>query len=202
MSEWPPDTDLVPAVVQDPDTGRVLMLAWMSEEAYSITLESGSVTFWSRSRATLWTKGETSGNRLALDTMLWDCDHDTILVRARPIGPVCHTGTVTCFDDQPLGPGLGRLDALWATIAERAEHRPAGSYTTALIESGPEGAGRKVTEEAVELLLAAKDHRNGVADDRRVAEEAADLLYHALVLLAERGIEPRLVMEVLEERRR
>ena len=202
MSQWPADAELIPAVIQDPDTGRVLMLGWMNTEAYAITLESGFVTFWSRSRDTLWTKGETSGNRLALETVQWDCDHDTLLVRARPTGPVCHNGTVTCFDDQPLGAGLGRLEALWTTIAERAEHRPSGSYTTALIESGPEGTGRKVTEEAVELLLAAKDHRNGDADDRRVAEEAADLFYHALVLLAERGVDPRLVMDVLQERRR
>lgn len=201
MSDWPPNADLVPAVVQDAKTGRVLMLAWMNEAAHAATLGSGRVTFWSRSRGELWEKGATSGNTLLLDSMAWDCDDDTVLVRARPTGPVCHTGTTTCFDDGPLGPGLGRLDDLWAVIADRAAQRPEGSYTTSLLEQGPEGPGRKITEEAVEVLLAAKDHAAGDADDRRVAEEAADLVYHLLVALAERSIDPALVMEILAERR-
>lgn len=202
MTQWPSDTELVPAIVQDPDSERVLMLAWMNDEAYDRTLRSGQVTFWSRSRQELWTKGETSGNRLLFESADWDCDADTLLIRARPSGPVCHTGSTTCFDSHPLGPGLGRLDDLWAVISDRAANRPEGSYTTALLNQGPEGAGRKVTEEAVEVLLAAKDHAEGTADDRRVAEEVADLMYHALVLLAERDIDPALVMEVLAERRR
>ena len=202
MTEWPADTELLPAIVQDPDSGRVLMLAWMNAEAYDLTLKSGQVTFWSRSRRQLWTKGETSGNRLRFDSADWDCDRDAILVKARPTGPVCHTGTTTCFDSEPLGPGLGRLDGLWKVITERAATRPAGSYTTSLLAQGPEGPGRKVTEEAVEVLLAAKEHAGGLADDRRVAEEVADLVYHALVLLAEREIDPSLVMDVLQERRR
>lgn len=201
MTQWPPDTELVPAVVQDPDSGRVLMLAWMNAEAYDRTLRSGQVTFWSRSRQELWTKGDTSGNRLLFESADWDCDTDTVLIRARPTGPVCHTGSTTCFDPHPLGPGLGRLDDLWAVIADRASNRPEGSYTTSLLAQGPEGPGRKVTEEAVEVLLAAKDHAEGAADDRRVAEEVADLMYHALVLLAERDVDPALVMEVLAERR-
>lgn len=202
MIPFPDTADLLPAVVQDPDSGRVLMLAWMNAEAYGRTLETGFVTFWSRSRQELWEKGATSGNRLTFDSLEWDCDSDTILVFARPTGPVCHTGTVTCFNDTPLGPGLSRLDSLWAVIADRAENLPEGSYTTSLLQAGPEGPGRKVTEEAVEVLLAAKDHAAGAADDRRVAEEVADLIFHALVVLAERKINPALVLDVLAERRR
>ncbi|MFP5333219.1 MAG: bifunctional phosphoribosyl-AMP cyclohydrolase/phosphoribosyl-ATP diphosphatase HisIE [Acidimicrobiia bacterium] len=202
MSPWPGTADLVPAVVQDPDSGRVLMVGWMNREAYETTLASGLVTFWSRSRSRLWTKGETSGNQLVMESVTWDCDDDTLLVSARPTGPVCHTGTVTCFDDAPLGPGFGRLDELWAIIDDRTRTRPEGSYTTSLLEQGPDGPGRKVTEEAVEVLLAARDHASGDADDQRVAEEVADLIYHTLVVLAERAIRPALVMEVLAERRR
>lgn len=201
MTEWRSDAELVPAIVQDPDSGRVLMLAWMNADAYRLTHESGLVTFWSRSRTQLWQKGESSGNQLKFVSSHWDCDADTLLVMARPTGPVCHTGSVTCFDDEPLGAGFVRLDGLWEVIADRALHRPAGSYTTSLLDKGPEGPGRKVTEEAVEVLLAAKDHAGGHADDRRVAEEVADLLYHTLVVLAERGINPAAVLEVLEERR-
>ena len=201
MTEWRSDAELVPAIVQDPDSGRVLMLAWMNADAYRLTHESGLVTFWSRSRTVLWQKGESSGNQLEFVSASWDCDSDTLLVLARPTGPVCHTGSVTCFDDEPLGAGFARLDGLWDVIWDRALHRPAGSYTTTLLDKGPEGPGRKVTEEAVEVLLAAKDHAGGIADDRRVAEEVADLLYHTLVVLAERGIEPAAVLEVLEERR-
>jgi phosphoribosyl-AMP cyclohydrolase / phosphoribosyl-ATP pyrophosphohydrolase len=198
---WPDDADLLPAIVQDASSGRVLMLAWMNAEAFAETNRTGRVTFWSRSRSELWEKGATSGNTLELISMTWDCDSDTILVTAEPSGPVCHTGSVTCFDDVPLGAGFGGLDDLWSVIAARAEQRPAGSYTTKLISEGPEGPGRKVTEEAVEVLLAAKEHAAGAADDRRVAEEVADLLYHTLVVLAERSIDPRLVMDVLAERR-
>lgn len=200
--DWPKDAELVPAVVQDSASGRVLMVAWMNAEAYQRTIESGLVTFWSRSRGELWVKGETSGNGLDVVSTRWDCDSDTILIEARPRGPVCHTGRVTCFDDVPLGPGFGQLDGLWDVIADRAKTLPAGSYTTSLLEAGPEGPGRKVTEEAVEVLLAAKDHARGVADDRRVAEEVADLIYHTLVVLAERRVDPSLVMDALAERRR
>lgn len=199
--EWPQDAELVPVIVQDAGSGRVLMLAWMNAEAYQRSLESGLVTFWSRSRDELWEKGQTSGNSLELVSMRWDCDSDTILVEARPHGPVCHTGTVTCFDDAPLGPGFRQLDGLWNVIADRATNLPAGSYTTSLLTAGPEGPGRKVTEEAVEVLMAAKDHAAGAADDRRIAEEVADLIYHTLVVLAERRIDPSLVMDVLADRR-
>jgi phosphoribosyl-AMP cyclohydrolase / phosphoribosyl-ATP pyrophosphohydrolase len=199
---WPEGGDLLPAIVQDSASGRVLMLAWMNAESFAETNRTGRVTFWSRSRSELWEKGATSGNTLELVAMRWDCDSDAILVTAEPHGPVCHTGSVTCFDDAPLGAGFAGLDELWNVIAARAEHRPAGSYTTKLISEGPDGPGRKVTEEALEVLLAAKEHAAGVADDRRVAEEVADLLYHTLVVLAERDISPRLVLEVLADRRR
>ncbi len=203
MTAWPESAELVPAIVADADSHRVLMLAWMNAEAYNQTIRTGRVTFWSRSRQQLWEKGATSGNTLTLVDMAWDCDFDAVLVTAHPSGPVCHTGSATCFDDRPLGAaGFGALDSLWTVISDRAQHRPAGSYTTSLLEAGAEGPGRKVAEEAIEVVLAAKDHEHGEADDRRVAEEVADLLYHTLVLLAEREIEPGLVLEVLASRRR
>ncbi|HSJ28320.1 MAG TPA: bifunctional phosphoribosyl-AMP cyclohydrolase/phosphoribosyl-ATP diphosphatase HisIE [Acidimicrobiia bacterium] len=202
MTEWMGSSDLVPAIVQDPDSRRVLMLAWMNEESFARTLDSGAVTFFSRSRQELWEKGSTSGNRLRMESMSWDCDGDTLLVQARPTGPVCHRDTVTCFDDIPLEPAFASLGTLWDVIADRARTRPEGSYTTELLTAGPEGPGRKVAEEGIELLLAAKDHATGAADDVRVAEEAADLVYHTLVLLAERGIDPTLVFDVLRDRRR
>ncbi len=199
---WPEGLDLLPAIVQDSASGKVLMLAWMNAESYAKTNQTGRVTFWSRSRAELWEKGATSGNTLELVAMRWDCDSDAILVTAEASGPVCHTGSVTCFDDEPLGAGFTGLDELWKVVAARAEHRPVGAYTTRLLSEGPKGPGRKVVEEAVEVLLAAKEHAAGEADDRRVAEEVADLLYHTLVVLAERDIHPHLVLEILAERRR
>jgi len=202
MTPWPGTAELLPAVVQDPESGRVLMVGWMNAESYARTFETGLVTFWSRSRGELWEKGATSGNRLELVSVHWDCDADAVLVLARPAGPICHTGSPTCFDAAPLGPGFGRLDDLWQVVADRAALRPTGSYTTALLEAGPDGPGRKVAEEALEVVLAAKDHAAGVADDGRVAEEVADLIYHTMVVLAERDIDPRLVLEVLAERRR
>lgn len=191
---------LVPAVVQDPRTGRVLMLAYMNEESIAATRDTGFVHFWSRSRQELWKKGETSGNTLAFQTLVPDCDGDSLLVSATPAGPACHTGTDTCFDDGELGEGFARLESLWATVLDRVRERPEGSYTASLTGSGPEPAGRKVVEEATEVLLAAKDHAAGTADANRVAEEAADLIYHLLVLLAERGVRPSAVMHVLAER--
>ena len=190
---------LVPAVIQDAATGQVLMVAYMNQAAFDATLETGQVHFWSRSRDELWRKGATSGNTLELVDVTADCDGDTLLVTARPAGPVCHTGTVTCFDGAAT-PTFGQLGALWATIADRRDRRPPGSYTATLLEGGPDATGRKLIEEAVEVVLAAKDHSHDVADDRRVAEEAADLVYHLLVLLAERGVEPGFPMEVLAER--
>lgn len=191
---------LVAAVVQDAETGRVLMLGWMNADALEATRRTGRVTFWSRSRRELWEKGVTSGNWLEAVTVDVDCDGDAVLVQAVPHGPTCHTGTTTCWGDQPRA-GFAGLDRLWDVIADRAAHRPEGSYTTRLLEQGPEGPGRKVVEEATEVLLAAKDHAAGQADDRRLAEEAADVVYHLLVLLAERNVDPAEVLSVLADRR-
>ena len=198
---WGPD-GLVPAIVQSAADGRVLMLAWMNEEALEATLASGEVHFHSRSRSRLWRKGETSGNVLRLRSISIDCDGDALLVAAEPAGPTCHRGTRSCFDSasgaiEQREQGFGWLEQLWATIAARASDRPEGSYTAKLLAGGVDAVGRKVTEEATEVLLAAKN------DDREgLASETADLLYHALVLLAERGLEPREVVDALRARQR
>ena len=176
--------NLRPAIVQDSATGRVLMLAWMDDEAERLTREQGEAWFWSRSRERLWRKGETSGNTLAVDEIRDDCDGDALLVRVTPAGPACHTGSVSCFAPE-----------LWRTIAERALERPAGSYTTELLEAGVGACARKVGEEAVELSVAALDE-----SDERVIEEAADLVYHLYVLLAARGLDIAKVDEELRTR--
>jgi phosphoribosyl-ATP pyrophosphohydrolase/phosphoribosyl-AMP cyclohydrolase len=175
---------LRPAIVQDAASGRVLMLAWMDDEAERRTRETGEAWFWSRSRERLWRKGETSGNTLAVEELRDDCDGDALLVRVRPAGPACHTGSLSCF-----APGL------WRTIAERAVERPAGSYTTELLESGIGACARKLGEEAVEVSVAALDE-----SDERVVEEAADLIYHLYVLLAARGLDIARVEEKLAAR--
>jgi phosphoribosyl-AMP cyclohydrolase / phosphoribosyl-ATP pyrophosphohydrolase len=201
---------LVPAVVQDEVDGRVLMVAWMDRQALDATLSSGDVHFHSRSRGQLWRKGETSGNVLRLVSLAADCDSDALLVTAAPGGPTCHRETRSCFDPDgaPAGAstqGFAWLETLWSTIASRAAERPVGSYTTSLLEGGVDVAGRKVTEEATEVLLAAKDDAaaGGSAPTReRVSEETADLLYHALVLLAERRVDPREVIAGLRARHR
>jgi phosphoribosyl-AMP cyclohydrolase / phosphoribosyl-ATP pyrophosphohydrolase len=177
----------------------------MNGDALESTLDTGRVTFWSRSRGELWEKGETSGNTLELVEIAADCDNDAILVLARPSGPTCHTGTVSCW---PVGtqhwderePGFARLERLWRVIGERARERPAGSYTTRLLEEGPDLPARKVVEEATEVLMAAKDHAGGAADGARLAEEVADLVYHLLVLLRERGVDPAEVLDELGRR--
>jgi phosphoribosyl-AMP cyclohydrolase / phosphoribosyl-ATP pyrophosphohydrolase len=205
---------LVPAIVQDVRDGRVLMLAYMDADALAATLATGEVHFHSRSRDRLWRKGETSGNVLRLIDLTTDCDADALLLTVEPAGPTCHRGTRSCFDPDgapadPTTQGFAGLEDLWTTIADRASTRPAGSYTAGLLEGGVDAAARKVTEEATEVLLAARDdaeaERSGA--DRgtartALAAETADLLYHALVLLAERGLEPRAALDVLAERRR
>lgn len=212
---------LAPAVVQDAADGRVLMLAWMDAEALEATLRTGEVHFHSRSRGRLWRKGETSGNVLRLRALATDCDDDAILVTAEPVGPTCHRGTRSCFDEEPSQAAVaaeateagqqpfGWLDTLWTTIAARAAERPNGSYTARLLEAGVDAVGRKLTEEATEVLIAAKDDAaaESASGDRAatraaVAEETADLLYHSLVLLAERGLTPRDVIGVLRARHR
>ncbi len=193
---------LIPGIVQDAGTGRVLMLGYLNREAVEATIATGRVHFWSRSRQALWQKGESSGNVLDVVQVDTDCDRDALLIRARPAGPTCHTGAVSCFGEEPAdtSQGFAFLEELWATIAIRARERPDGSYTVELLEGGVDLAGRKVLEEAGEVLLAAKDHAAGAADDAKLAEEAADLVYHLLVLLAERSVAPRAVVEVLAVR--
>lgn len=198
---------LVPAVVQDATDGRVLMLAYMDAEALAATISTGQVHFHSRSRGRLWRKGETSGNVLRLVGLDVDCDGDALLVAVDPVGPTCHRGTRSCFDADaaPAGAttqGFAWLETLWATIAGRAAERPTGSYTTSLLEGGVDATGRKVAEEATEVLIAAKDDAVASSPTTRaaLAGEAADLLYHALVLLAERDLPPSNVLEVLRTR--
>jgi phosphoribosyl-ATP pyrophosphohydrolase/phosphoribosyl-AMP cyclohydrolase len=164
--------DLRPAIVQDVRDGRVLMLAWMDAEAERRTRETGDAWFWSRSRGRLWRKGETSGNTLAVEEIRDDCDSDALLVRVRPAGPTCHTGSRSCFAPE-----------LWRTVAERVRERPAGSYVAALADAGLARTAQKLGEEAVEAAIAA------VAGDGRLVAEAADVLFHLYVLLAVAGVD-------------
>ena len=196
---------LAPAVVQHARTGEVLMLAWMNREALELTRSTSQVHFWSRSRRRLWRKGETSGNTLALTGLAADCDGDTLLIKATPAGPVCHTDARTCFtapgeDDGPQG--FADLETLWSTITGRIESGDPGSYTARLAAGGAPAAGRKLIEEASELTAAALHHQDGRTEGSRVVEEAADVVYHLLVLLAERGAAPGDVVEELARRRR
>lgn len=190
---WDKQDGLIPAVVQDARSLRVLMLGYMNRDAVQATLDAGKVVFFSRSKARLWTKGETSGHTLELVAIEADCDHDTLLVQAIPHGPTCHLGTPSCFAGAPGG-FLGELDAL---IAERQRERPEGSYTTRLFESGVRRIAQKVGEEGVETALAAVDQ-----DEDALPGEAADLLYHLLVLLRARGSSLAEVLERLERRHR
>ena len=194
------DQGLVPAVIQHHRTGEVLMMAWMNKEALRLTETSGIVHFWSRSRRCLWKKGETSGNLLHLVDARIDCDGDTLVLKARPTGPACHTGRRTCFlDTSPQG--FADLEALWQIIASRLASSNSGSYTTYLADGGPQKTGLKLIEEAAELVEAALGHQAGLAGDQRVHEEAADLVYHLLVLLAERDVGVRGVVSELAARR-
>lgn len=237
---------LIAAVVQDAEDGRVLMVAWQDREALEATLSTGDVHFHSRSRGTLWRKGETSGNVLHLVSAQLDCDADAILLAVHPAGPACHTGARSCFDvgastnrepDRPAhaaqaatgaAPEVGAapaarpapgdvpaaraerqgfdwLEELWATIEQRAQARPSGSYTAKLLAGGVDAVARKVAEEAVEVVMAAKDDAAaegaGPGRDRSaLTGELADLLYHSLVLMAERGIQPAEVVDTLNRR--
>ncbi len=192
------DRGLVPCVVQDWTTGEVLMVAWMNADALARTRSSGELHFFSRSRQELWHKGATSGNTLALKALRYDCDGDTLLALAVPAGPACHTGERTCFHRGGLEPAAPHevLPALERTIAERAAARPDGSYTAALL-ADPAQIGAKVQEEAEEVARAAREE-----SDERVAEEAADVLYHLEVLLAARGLALADAERVLDGRRR
>ena len=234
---WGPN-GLAPVIIQDVADGRVLMLAWMDEEAWRVTHETGLVHFHSRARDRLWRKGESSGHELRVREITLDCDADAILVEVEPVGPTCHRNTRSCFDPDdaavdtgprrpaPVEPGdanagedrsaaelvaepegFAWLERLWATVASRAAERPDDSYTTRLLDGGVDVVGRKVTEEATEVLIAAKDDAtaeaggaNREATAHALAGETADLLYHALVLLAERDVRPAEVIEVLRTR--
>jgi phosphoribosyl-ATP pyrophosphohydrolase/phosphoribosyl-AMP cyclohydrolase len=229
---WGPN-GLVPAIVQDVSDGRVLMLAWMDAEALAVTLATGEVHFHSRSRDRLWRKGETSGNVLRLANVSLDCDADALLLNVAPHGPTCHRGTRSCFDAEgteyeqpaterpiPVSPpesgavagqpapweqGFVWLETLWATIDARAGADPGTSYTARLLAGGVDAPSRKVAEEAVEVLMAAKDDAVATPEQRpqtrdALAGEVADLLYHTLVTLRERGLMPSEVIARLRER--
>ena len=186
---------LVPAIIQDATTKNVLMLGFMNEEAYQKTLETRHVTFWSRTRQTLWTKGETSGHFLHLVSMQIDCDNDTLLVKVNPVGPTCHTGTDTCWgEDNEMNPLLF-LTELQDFINKRKEEMPEGSYTTKLFKDGVNKIAQKVGEEALETVIEAT---NGTTD--HLIYEASDLLYHLLVLLTEKGLRIENVAAELQKR--
>ena len=188
---------LVPAIIQDAETKNVLMLGFMNEEAYQKTLETKHVTFWSRTRQTLWTKGETSGHYLNLVDMKIDCDNDTLLVRVNPIGPTCHTGTDTCWGEENVQQGspLQFLSELQSFIDKRKQEMPEGSYTTSLFNKGINKIAQKVGEEALETIIEAT---NGTSD--HLVYEASDLLYHLLVMLTEKGLRIEDVASELQKR--
>jgi phosphoribosyl-ATP pyrophosphohydrolase/phosphoribosyl-AMP cyclohydrolase len=179
------DRGLVAMIVQDASTNTVLMLGYANAEALQRSTETGLVHFWSRSREELWQKGETSGNTLTIESISVDCDADALLIRATPAGPTCHTGRTSCFGVEPELDGIHQL---WSTITERMLQPTEGSYTASLVAGGTDAVARKVIEESGEVVLAAKNHENGGESDR-VIEESADLVYHLLVLLAERGLD-------------
>ena len=172
---------LIPAIIQDSETRKVLMLGFMNREAYDRTMESGKVTFYSRSKKRLWTKGEESGNFLRVVSVKADCDDDTLLIEVNPAGPVCHTGTDTCWGEKNEEP-LMFLKLLQDFIDKRREEMPEGSYTTSLFREGINKIAQKVGEEAVETVIEAT---NG--PDERLIYEGADLIYHLIVLLASKG---------------
>ena len=185
---------LIPAIVQDYRTQKVLMLGFMNEEAYKKTLDTKLATFFSRSRNELWTKGETSGNYLHVKEINVDCDHDTILLKANPAGPVCHTGKDTCFDEENKV-GAEFIEYLSKVIKDRKENPTGESYTSSLFEKGINKIAQKVGEEAIELVIESKDNNKDL-----FLNEAADLLFHYLVLLEAKGIDLSEVMGVLESR--
>ncbi len=185
---------LIPAIVQDADTLQVLTLAYMDRAALDETIASGEATFFSRSRGGRWRKGETSGNRLTVVSITPDCDGDALVLSVRPMGPACHLGTTSCFGSE-TAPGVGRIGALERTIAERAAADPESSWTAKLLAQGPKRAAQKVGEEGVETALA-----GAAGPDEEVASEAADLVYHLLVLLRSRHMVFQDVLDVLAKR--
>jgi phosphoribosyl-ATP pyrophosphohydrolase/phosphoribosyl-AMP cyclohydrolase len=185
---------LIPAVIQDTLTRKVLMVGFMNQDAYQKTCETRQVTFFSRTKNRLWTKGEESGNFLDVDEILADCDSDTLLIMARPRGPVCHTGSDTCFGEVN-NQGIAFLDYLQKFIQRRKEEMPEGSYTTHLFSKGINRMAQKVGEEAVETVIEAKDNNNDL-----FIGEAADLVYHLIVLLTAKGFSLDDVAAKLESR--
>jgi phosphoribosyl-ATP pyrophosphohydrolase/phosphoribosyl-AMP cyclohydrolase len=185
---------LIPAVVQDAATGKVLMLGYMDREAYEKTRAEGTVTFYSRSKGRLWTKGETSGNFLRVKEITADCDGDTLLIKADPTGPVCHTGADTCFGEKNTGQAAF-LDYLKEVIRSRRQNPSEKSYTASLFAKGLNKVAQKVGEEAVELVIEAKDN-----NDELFKNEAADLLFHYLILLEQKNIDLDQVIDVLRQR--
>ena len=183
---------LVPCIIQDASTNQVLMLGFMNDEAYQKTIQEKKVTFFSRTKQRLWTKGETSGNYLMLSEILIDCDQDTLLIKANPVGPVCHTGADTCFNEKNDG---WSLNALEAVIKDRKFNPVKGSYTASLFESGINKVAQKVGEEAIELIIEAKDNNKEL-----FLNEAADLMFHYLVLLQQKEFSLADVLEVLKKR--
>ena len=181
-----PQGELRAAIVQDAESNRVLMLAWMDDEAERLTRETGEAHFYSRSRQTIWRKGETSGNTLFVHEIRDDCDGDALLLRVLPKGPACHTGSLSCF-----------APWLWRRVSERAQTMPEGSYVAGLLHAGRGASAQKLGEEGVEAALAVASE-----DDRRVIEEVADLWFHSYVALASRGLDPAAVEEELARRTR
>ncbi len=191
---WDKVDGMMPVVVQDYMSRQVLMLGYMTREALDKTLQSGQVTFFSRTRNCLWTKGETSGNFLSLKSILVDCDQDSLLVLAEPIGPTCHTGSVSCFAGDEM-PATAFLNELGALIHARNQERPKESYTTSLFEAGKSRISQKVGEEGIELALA---HMEG--DKDHIINEAADLIFHSMVLLENAGLSLEDVCQILKNR--
>jgi phosphoribosyl-ATP pyrophosphohydrolase/phosphoribosyl-AMP cyclohydrolase len=187
---------LIPAIIQDVSTGKVLMLAYMNAESLEKTKETGKVTFYSRSRQRLWTKGETSGNYLILEEIIPDCDKDTLLIKVKPTGPACHTGQDTCFDEINSS-NASFLNELENIISDRKKKLPGGSYTTHLFSKGINKIAQKVGEESTETIIEAL---NGTKED--LIQETADLLYHLLVLLVEKGLSLKDIEDVLIKRHR
>ena len=186
---------LVPAIIQDARTKNVLMLGFMNQEAYEKTVETGKVTFWSRTRNTLWTKGETSGNYLNVVSIQNDCDDDTLLIKVNPIGPTCHTGTDTCWGEVNENNPLLFLSELQDFIEKRKEEMPEGSYTTSLFRKGINKIAQKVGEEALETVIEATNGTN-----EQLVYEASDMFYHLIVMLTSKGLRIEDVANELHKR--
>lgn len=189
------DNGLIPAIIQDVISHKVLMMGYMNKEAFDKTLSTGLVTFWSRSRNELWVKGATSGNYLKLKNWKLDCDKDALLIKAKPEGPICHTGADTCWNENNCTNNGSFLDYLESIIDERYSNRSENSYTSSLFEKGTNKIAQKVGEEAVELVIESKDE-----NDDLFLGEAADLLYHYLILLRNRDMSLKDVISVLKSR--